>query len=333
MVSVTQAPFGGKRFIVRADFDVPLENGKIEETLRIEKSIPTLKYIGEKNSPLFIISHLGRPEGRDPNFSLKIVLPKLEELLGEKIAFQEDLDNPVSGDVVLLENLRYWPEEEKNDLNFAKKLASFGDYYVDECFSVAHRDHASVAVLPKLLPSFAGLELFKEVTELEKIFKNPARPLVAIIGGAKLETKLPAITNMAKVCDKVLVGGKLMFEINKTTISSNVVIAVDDIDQKDIGPETLKLFGSEIARAKMIVWNGPMGLFEEEKYEVGTRELAKLIAASSGYSIVGGGDTVAALNKEGILDQIDFVSVGGGAMLEFLEGKKLPALVALDYYD
>ncbi len=257
----------------------------------------------------------------------------MEKLLGEKILFQEDLKQKISGNIILLENLRYWKEEEANDLEFAKKLASFGEFYVDECFSVAHRNHASVAILPTLLPSAAGIELFQEVSELEKIFKAPQHPLVAIIGGAKLETKLPAITNMARVSDKVLVGGKLMFEIDKSTIPGNVVVAIDDIDQKDIGPKTLELFKNEIEKAKMIVWNGPMGMFEEAKYELGTRELAKIVANSSGYSIVGGGDTIAALNKENMLDNIDFVSVGGGAMLEFLEGKKLPALVALGYYN
>lgn len=332
MVSVKDAPVAGKTTIVRADFDVPLENGKITETFRIEKSIATLKFLREKNCPLFIISHLGRPEGRDTNYSLRIVLPELERLLGEKVLLQENLDQKAKGEIVLLENLRFWPEEEANDAEFAKKLASFGDFYVNECFSVAHRNHASVAILPTLLPNAFGIELFQEITELEKIFKNPKHPLIAIIGGAKLETKLPAITSMAKVADKVLVGGKLMFEIDKAKIAPNILVAIDDIDQKDIGLKTLEIFGNEIRNAQMIVWNGPMGMFEDEKYEKGTRELAKIIAGASGYSIVGGGDTLAALKKENLLEQVDFVSVGGGAMLEFLEGKELPALKALGYY-
>lgn len=332
MQSIKDVDTTGKKVIVRADFDVPTENGIVTEKLRIEKSIPTLKLLRQRKNPLVIISHLGRPENQDPNLSLKIVLPILEELLGESVSFQENFETNPSRDIVLLENLRYYPQEEENDFEFARKLASFGDVFVNECFSVAHRKHASVATLPTLLPAAAGLELSREIAELEKIFKSPERPLVAIIGGAKLETKLPAITNMAKVADKVLVGGKLMFEINKTNLPENVLIALDDIDQKDIGPKTLEMFKIEIEKAKMIVWNGPMGLFEEEKYEVGTRSLAKIIAASNGYSIVGGGDTVAALNKENLLSEIDFVSVGGGAMLEFLEGKHLPALEALDYY-
>lgn len=334
MLSLKEVSLVGKTVIVRADFDVPLlPNGQIEEFLRIEKSLATLKYVLANAEALVIISHLGRPEGRDEKFSLKVALPFLEEHLQTKIAFQKQLEEKVTGKVVLLENLRFWEGEEKNDSAFAEKLASLGNFYVNECFSVAHRTHASVATLPTLLASCAGFELFREVAELEKIFKNPLHPLIAIIGGAKLETKLPAITNMAKVADKVLVGGKLMFEIDKNNLPNNVVVAVDSHDKKDIGEETIKLFGEDITTAKMIVWNGPMGLFEEEKYEWGTRELAKLIASSSGYSIVGGGDTVAALDKEKILDQIDFISVGGGAMLEFFEGKKLPALVALKYYD
>ncbi len=333
MLSVKNANVDRKRIIVRADFDVPLENGQVEESLRIEKSIATLKLLLERNCQLSIISHLGRPQGKDLSQSLKLIVPILEKLLDKKVSFQEELEQKPIGEIVLLENLRFWPGEENNDLDFAKKLANLGEFYVDECFSVAHRNHASVASLPTLLPSAAGLELFKEVSELEKIFKQPQRPLVAIIGGAKLETKLPAITNMAKVADKVLVGGKLMFEIDKNNLPKNVIVAVDDIDQKDIGEGTLRLFEAEISSAKMIVWNGPMGKFEEEKYERGTRALAKIIAQSSAYSIVGGGDTVAALDKEGLILQVDFVSVGGGAMLEFLEGKKLPALIALGYYD
>lgn len=300
MLSVKEALIDGKRVIVRADFDVPIVNGQIEEALRIEKSIPTLKLLLEKNCQLSIISHLGRPEGKDQSQSLRVTLPVLEKFLGKQVLFQEDLEQKPTGQVVLLENLRFWQGEENNDLEFAKKLALLGDYYVNECFSVAHRNHASVATLPTLLPGAAGLELFREVSELEKIFKEPKKPLIAIIGGAKLETKLPAITNMAKVADKVLVGGKLMFEIDRNKLPDNVIVAVDDIDQKDIGLETLKLFGQQINNAKMIVWNGPMGKFEEEKYENGTRQLAKIIGQSSAYSIVGGGDTVAALDKEGI---------------------------------
>ncbi len=333
MRSVEEAVVSGKTVIVRCDFDVSVKDGKITENLRILKSAETLKYLLSKNAKLFLISHLGRPEDKDPAYSLKIVIPLLTELLGREIVFQENLEEKKVGEVVLLENLRYWKEEESDSEEFAQKLASYGEIYINECFSVAHRVHSSVDKLPKLLPSFAGLELFKEVREMEKIFKNPQKPLLAIIGGAKIETKLPAITNMARVADKVLVGGKLMLEIDKQNLPENVEVASDNVDQKDIGPVSLERFKKEIFNAKMIVWNGPMGKFEEEKYQVGTREVAKAIAESSGYSIVGGGDTISALDKEGILDKVDFVSVGGGAMLEFLEGKELPALKALGYYE
>lgn len=332
MQLILNTKISGKRIIVRGDLDVPLINNQVEDATRIEKTVETLKFLLKSNNQIFLISHVGRPKDKDPNFSFKLVIPKLEELLGEKVLFQENLENRVEGRVVLLENLRYWPEEEENNLEFAKKLANFGEIYVNECFSVAHRDHTSVALLPTLLPSYFGLELGKEVEELQKVLDNPERPLVAVIGGAKLETKLPAITNLAKIADKVLVGGKLMFEIGQTSLPANVVVAVDDVDQKDVGQRTLKLFEKEIAQAKMVVWNGPMGLFEEEKYSWGTKKLAEIIANSSSYSLVGGGDTIAALKAGGLLSKIDFVSVGGGAMLEFLEGKKLPALKALGYY-
>jgi len=333
MNSVENADIAGKKVIVRADFDVPVENSQVKDKTRIEKSVPTLKFLREKGAKLFIISHLGRPEGKDEKFSLKLVQPILEGLLGEKIAFQETLDEKVDGEIVLLENLRYWPEEEANDESFAKKLSSFGEVYVNECFSVAHRHHASVSSLPRLLPSYFGLELAKEVEELEKIFKAPQSPLVAIIGGAKIETKLPAITNLSKIADKVLVGGRLMFEIDKNNLPQNVVVASDNIDTKDIGPISLQKFQEEIAKAKMIVWNGPLGMFEDEKYKQGTLKVAQMVGDSDAYSIVGGGDTISALDELNLLSKMDFVSVGGGAMLEFLSGKKLPALEALDYYE
>lgn len=263
----------GKKVIVRGDLDVPLENGQITDATRIEKTVETLKLLLENENSLFLISHIGRPEGNDPNLSFKLLKPKVESLLGEKVFLQEELGQKIPERVVLLENLRFWPEEEANDTEFAKKLASFGEVYVNECFSVAHRKHASVVALPALLPSYAGLELGKEVLELDKILKKPERPFVAIIGGAKLETKLPAIENLAKVTDKVLVGGKLMFEAQGKTLPENVLLAIDNVDGKDIGPESLKLFASQLEGASLIVWNGPMGLFEEPKYSLGTKKL------------------------------------------------------------
>src|SRR3989344_1307711 len=246
MQLLKDANISGKKVIVRGDLDVPLENGQIEDATRIEKTIPTLKLLLNNHNQIFLISKLGRPEGADPKLSLKLVQPKLQELLVEEVLFQENLEQKMEGKIVLLENLRFWPQEEDNDLEFAKKLAGFGEVYVNECFSVAHRTETSVVALASLLPAYAGLELSKEVAELQRILKNPEHPLVAIMGGAKLETKLPAINNLAQVADKVLVGGKLMFEIGGTKLAANVVAAVDNIDGKDIGPLSLGIFRQEI---------------------------------------------------------------------------------------
>ena len=250
--------------------------------------------------------------------------------LKREIAFQDKLAINDKAPVNLLENLRFWPEEEENNQDFAKTLASFGDAYVNECFAASHRSHASIASIPKFLPAFAGFNLIKEIEELGKILQSPARPLVAIIGGAKLETKLPVIYNLAKVADRVLVGGRLMFEADRRSLPENVVLAHDDIDAKDIGEGSVQIFREVINQAKMIVWNGPMGVFEEPKYINGTRQLANSVIASGAYSVVGGGDTISALNKFGLTDKIDFISTGGGAMLEFLAGKTLPGIEVLN---
>lgn len=321
-----------KRVIVRCDFDVPTEDGKITEDIRIRHNLATLKFIRERAGKLLLISHLGRPKGPDPRLSLHTVLPLLEELLGEKVVFQEDLQKQPQGEIVLLENLRFWPEEEANEPVFAAKIASLGDAYVQECFSAAHRTHASIVGVAKLLPNYLGLNLAKEIDELNKVLKSSDHPITALIGGAKIETKLPAITNLAKVTDQVLVGGKLMFEVKDTTLPANVLVAKDAIEGKDIGPETIKVFGEIIAKSKLVVWNGPMGLFEEERYAFGTKGVAQAVAESPAYSVVGGGDTISALDALGLLEEIDFVSMGGGAMLDFLAGKRLPGLEILGVY-
>jgi phosphoglycerate kinase len=333
MKSVEEAKVSGKKVIVRCDFDDPIIGGKIVDDARIKSNIPTLKHLLNSGASLFLISKLGRPEGRDPNLSMRIVLETITNHLGEKITFKENLTREKTDNVTLLENTRFWKEEEEGDLDFSKKIASFGDLYVNECFATSHRNDASIAEVPKLLPSFAGLNLFEEVKELKKILESPARPLVAIIGGAKLETKLPAIYNLAKIADKVLVGGRLMFEVKRGSLPENVVVAHDDSDTKDIGLKSIDLFKELIADASTIVWNGPMGVFEENKYMKGTEEVAKSVVESKSYSVVGGGDTVSALNKLELLEKINFVSMGGGAMLDFLAGKKLPGLEALGFYE
>ena len=333
MQSVKEAAVSGKRVIVRCDFDDPIIDGKLTDDTRIKSNLPTLKLLLDRNASLFLVSKLGRPQGKDPSLSMKVVLDTISKYLDEEVTFKQDLKKEQLGRVTLLENLRFWPEEEKGDLAFSKKIALFGDLYVNECFATSHRNDASFIGIPKFLPGFAGLNLEKEVLELTKVLESPARPLVAIIGGAKLETKLPAIYNLAKVADKVLVGGKLMFEVERRSLPENVVVAHDDNETKDIGEKTATLFGDIIQRAAMIVWNGPMGVFEEEKYTFGTKAVAKAVVGSNAYSVVGGGDTISALNKFELLDKMSFVSTGGGAMLEFLAGKKLPGLGALGYYD
>ena len=330
MKSVEEVDVDGKRVIVRCDFDVPVKDGKISDDTRVRDSLPTLKYLLSKGAKLFLISKLGRPKGKDPTLSLEIIISTLSDYLGKKISFQKSLNEKNSNAVVLLENLRFWSEEEEEDENFGKKLATFGDLYVNECFAASHRTDASFSQLPKFLPSYAGIRLLKEIKELEIVLESPARPLIAIIGGAKLETKLPAIFNLAKTADKVLVGGKLMFEVERRALPENVVVAHDDVQTKDIGEESIELFAEVISKAKMIVWNGPMGIFEDSRYMKGTKEIAKAVIYSGAYSVVGGGDTISALNKLDLISKIKFVSTGGGAMLEFLAGKTLPGLKALE---
>lgn len=330
MKSVEEAEVAGKRIIVRCDFDVPAENGKILDDTRIKDSLPTLKYLLSNNAKLFLISKLGRPKGKDPSLSLEIIVNTLSKLLDRKIIFQKDLHEKNRGEVILLENLRFWTEEEAGDENFGKKLSIFGDLYVNECFATSHRNDASITQLPKLLPAYAGIRLLKEVEQLKIVMRNPARPLIALIGGAKLETKLPAIFNLAKVADKVLVGGRLMFEVQRRSLPENVVVAHDDVQTKDIGEQSIELFAEVINEAKMIVWNGPMGMFEDSRYMKGTKEIAQAVTDSDAYSVIGGGDTISALNKLDLISKIKFVSTGGGAMLEFLAGKTLPGLKALE---
>ena len=330
MKSVAEAPASGKRIIVRCDFDVPVEGGTVVDESRVKKTLGTLRFLLDEKAKLVLIAHIGRPEKPDKGLSLVLVKKTLEGSLKREVSFQDKLAINERAPINLLENLRFWPEEEENNRDFAKKLASFGEAYVNECFATSHRSHASIVSIAKFLPSFAGFNLIKEIEELGKILQSPARPLVAIIGGAKLETKLPVIYNLAKVADRVLVGGRLMFEADRRSLPENVVVAHDDIDAKDIGEGSVQIFREVIKQAKMIVWNGPMGVFEEPKYINGTRQLANSVIASGGYSVVGGGDTISALNKFGLTDKIDFISTGGGAMLEFLAGKTLPGIEALN---
>jgi 3-phosphoglycerate kinase len=328
MKSIEEIDVSGKKTIVWADLDVPVENNKVADDTRLKAAMQTLSYLRSKDAAILMIGHLGRPHGRDDTLSFKPVAKKLEELLESKIEFLEEIKRPQTN-LALLENIRFWSEEKAVDQKFAQEIAKLGQIYVNDCFATSHHDGATMRYLPKFLPSYAGLNLVREVKELRKVMENPARPLVAIIGGAKLETKLPAIYNLAKIADKVLVGGRLMFEVSRRALPENVVVAHDDIETKDIGEGSIKLFQDIICTAKTVVWNGPMGMFEDDEYIGGTEQIAKAVIEADTYTVIGGGDTIAALNKLGLLSKINFVSTGGGAMLEFLAGKDLPGLKAL----
>ncbi len=321
----------GKKFLVRCDFDVPLDsNGQVADATRIEACIPTIKYLLENKALVAMLTKIGRPKD-DKRTSTRVLLPTLEKLLKYKISWVPNLNYRANLDnLVLLENARFYPEEEKQDEAFAKKLAKPYDYYINEAFAMCHRKDASVSLIPKFLPSYAGFRLIKELEILTKLLKNPQRPFIAIIGGAKAETKIPVIENLAKLADKVLVGGKISLELGSSLLKlPRLLNSKDWKEGKDIGPNTIKLFTREISKAKTIVWNGPMGIFETPPYDFGTNQIAKAVSESSAYKVIGGGDTISAVSKIGLLDKVDFVSTGGGAMLALLSGRSLPGVGAL----
>ena len=334
MRSIKNVRLEGKKVLLRSDFDLPMKDKVIEDDTRLEISSKTIKFV-EKAEKVILIGHLGRPAFNEDKYSLQIIKKPLQKLINEEISFSSSYEKIPEGKIILIENLRFFPGEEGNDLDFAKKLAFLADLYVNDCFAVSHRNHASIVGIPKLLPSYAGLNLEKEVEILDRVLRNPQRPLVALIGGAKIETKLPIIENLAKICDSVLIGGRLPLEIlsrNYISLLKNVFIA-DLKERKDIDDKSIDLFVSLIKGAKTIVWNGPMGVFEEEKFSIGTKKIAKAVAESKAFSIVGGGETIAALVFFGYTSKIKHLSMGGGAMLDFLAGKELPGLKALGYYE
>ncbi len=329
----------GKRVFVRADLDVPIDkpetiNQKLEtETAsRLTNLKGTIDYLLRENAKQVVIGgHIDRPSGPDPQKSTKLLVEALSNILVREISFKEDLEGDASGEIVLLENLRFWEGETRNDFEFAKKLASFADVYVNEAFGNSHRGHASMVALPGILPHAAGLHLEEEVYMLTKVLQMPSRPFVAVVGGAKMETKLPLIEHLSKISHHVLIGGELPLEIEKSKrkFGENVVVAKLNDDKKDIDIESVHQFVKYIQSAKTVVWNGPMGLFEEG-HETGTRSIAKSIVESGAFSIAGGGETAQFLEKEGLLSRFSFVSAGGGAMLELLAGKTLPGIAALE---
>ncbi len=330
----------GKRVFLRADLDVPVEpeavHNKLETEIatRLTNLKSTFNYLIEKGAfQIIIAGHMGRPEGFDLSLSTKQLIEPLGHILNSEITFSKNFENKTGAKVVLLENLRFWEGEIKNDMEFAKKLASIVDVYVNDAFGNCHREHASMVALPSLLPHAAGLHLEKEVSELSKILHSAEKPLISVVGGAKIETKIPVIENLVKISDLVLVGGELPVEIKKSNIKleneNKVLVAGLTSDLKDIDEESTNRFVEVIKGAKTVVWNGPMGLFEEG-FTKGTLGLAKAIIDSGAYSVVGGGDSTQFLEKVGLLSKFSFVSAGGGAMLEFLSGKVLPGIKALE---
>jgi phosphoglycerate kinase len=393
-LSIKDLELKGQRVFIRVDFNVPLEGGKVEDDTRIRGALPTIQYAAGEGARIILASHLGRPKGqRDEKYSLRPVAEHLSTLLGTKVAFAEDCIGEAArtkvselkdGDVLLLENLRFHPEEEKNDENFARELASLCDLYVNDAFGAAHRAHASTAGITKFVArAAAGLLMEKELDYLGRVINNPEHPFVAILGGAKVSDKIAVINALInRRVDKILIGGAMAytffkaegFTVGKSLVENDkldvareikaraaeagvelllptdhqVVDSFDPLKSRktipieftnaglvglDIGAETVALFADALKDARTIIWNGPMGVFEEKGFEEGTVGVARAVAeaAERGATvIVGGGDSVAAITQAGVADKITHISTGGGATLEFLAGDELPGVAALN---
>jgi len=345
METLKDFDFQGKRVLLRCDFNVPVESGVIQDDFRITSSIPTIQHIIGKGGKCIVLAHFGRPEGKtQEEFSLRPVVKRLEELLGKKVALikepigqgaKERLEQLAQGEVALLENIRFYPGEEENDDHFAKLLAELGDIYVNDAFGACHRAHASIVGIPKYIPGAAGLLLEKEIQALEKVRTNPEKPLVVLVGGAKVNNKASFLKAISKNADAILLGDLLTIEVKENGIDvvpeTEIVYATDGVDGTfDLGPETIKKFKEKIINAKTIFWAGPLGKVEEEKYEKGSLVIANAIINSGAYAVAGGGDLAAFLGKHGLREKFAHVSTGGGAMLAFLSGEELPGLKALD---
>lgn len=392
-LSIRDLQLKGQRVFIRVDFNVPTSNGKVGDDTRIRETLPTLRLAADRGARLVLASHLGRPKGKvDPKYSLAPVAARLQELLGGKsVAFAADCVGPEAeakskalrdGEVLLLENVRYHPEEEANDAEFSRKLAALCDgLFVCDAFGSAHRAHASVVGITKFVrQSAAGLLMEKELAYLGKAISHPDRPFVSVLGGAKVSDKIEVVQNLMKLADAMLIGGAMAYTflksqglpIGKSLVENDkldlarellaeaerrkfrLVLPVDhvlaesidstatrvtDIAQTpegwmglDIGPKTIELFSREISSARTIVWNGPLGMFEKPAFALGTLAIARAVAAASSKgatSIVGGGDSVAAVEQSGLASQISHISTGGGASLEFLAGEKLPGVESL----
>ena len=342
--SVKSADVKNKTVLLCADLDVPIKNSLIEDDSRLKAWFPTLNYLLEEGATVIIVGHLGRPVGKDSKFSLLpiakwlVVKFKTPNLKLKTIQLGEFAGWEITDKIFLLENIRFYQEEEKNDSQFAKKLAQIAQVFVNDAFASSHRSHASIVGVTKFLPSFAGLRLLEEVKVLAKVLENPQRPLGVIIGGAKIETKLPLVEKMHGFADYVLVGGeivendKVLIKVAHEKVQSKSILLMADMleNEQDITLRSVENFLQVLQSAKTIVWNGPMGQIEEEEYQKGTEILAEGIVKIPAFTIVGGGDTIGFLKKKNLLKRFSFASAGGGAMLEFLAGENLPGLVVLE---
>ena len=339
--SVREADVAGKAVLVRSDLNVPLEDGRVADDTRIRAALPTLELLLERGAAgVRVCSHLGRPKGPDPAWSIEPVRRRLAELLPDER-------------IEVLENTRFDPRETKNDPGFARELAEGCDLYVNDAFGSAHRAHASTEAVAHILPAYAGLLLERELEMLGRLLQEVERPYVAVVGGFKVEDKIGVLENLAEYVNTMLIGGKMAEQLRvENPLEAPVQLPVDVVaaaefaedaesrvvpwDQVpegwlglDIGPETRKLFGEKIRAAKTVFWNGPMGVFEWERFAEGTKAVAQAVADCEGFTVVGGGDSVRAVNELGLADRISWVSTGGGASLELLEGKELPGVVAI----
>lgn len=379
----------GKRVLMRADFNVPLNAGIIQDESRINATLPTIRTLLDSGVTLVLMSHLGRPKGAEDKYRLEPIAARLSEHLGQDVRYSptdsaasdaqaQFVASAPTGSVTLLENLRFDPRETKNDPEFAKALAAYGDVFVNDAFGAAHRAHASTEGVAHLLPSAAGLLLEREVSVLSKLLENPEKPYKVILGGAKVSDKIGVMRNLIGVVDEILVGGamaytffkaqggavgKSLVEDDKLDIARDILkeaqaqgvtinLPQDSLCAKEIaentdtkvfpsdaipadylgldaGPEAVSSYQAALADAKTILWNGPLGVFETPPFDSGTRVIAQTVAASDAYVVIGGGDSVAAVNASGLADKIDHISTGGGASLEFLEGKTLPGIAVL----